>query len=268
MSSKKFTSAAAVGILSILTAQSASAIDITIFDKVPGNSWGSDSRGIFEDDETEPNTQTGQKWDLEAFHLSGSSLSVIGGFNFVSGQDSFACGDIFIDVNGDAVWGTPTSSGGTIKVANSLFNYDYVISFGGRSLSSGYDSNDQTLDGTYKVFSLTGASDVTVTYNDNNESNPWIYYSGGTQVASGSVTQGNYAGTEYSGGTHYELAGINLSFLTADELDGALLKLTMECGNDNLVGRVPHSVPEGGMTAVMLGLGLLGVVGFRRKLEV
>ena len=59
----------------------------------------------------------------------------------------------------------------------------------------------------------------------------------------------------------------SLGFLTPDELDGALLKLTMECGNDNLIGRVPStSVPEGGMTFALLGLGLLGMVGVRRKL--
>ena len=56
-----------------------------------------------EDQETEgipPNTQTGQKWDNEAFFLTGSghatTLTVVSGFNFATGYEGVTTGDIFI----------------------------------------------------------------------------------------------------------------------------------------------------------------------------
>lgn len=264
MSVKTYMAAAALGLFGSAMIQTVGAKDITIFDNVRGNTWGSDARGIEEDQEIEPGAVQGQQWDLEAFHLNGTTLSMVGGFDFINGEDTFASGDIFIDVNGDAVWGTPASSGGTVIENNSAFHYDYVVAFGGRTLTSGLDSDDQTLDGTYKVYSLTGASEVTVRYDVTKASNPWIYNDGGTLVQEGNVTQTAYTGGEYAGATHYELGGIDLSFLGSD-LQGALFKFTMECGNDNLVGRTP--VPDGGLTAALLGIGLFGLSRIRLKLD-
>jgi hypothetical protein len=39
----------------------------------------------------------------------------------------------------------------------------------------------------------------------------------------------------------------------------------MECGNDNIIGRAPTSVPDGGATMALLGLGLLCLAGLQRR---
>jgi len=261
------------------------ATDITIFDTQyayrADGWWGdndnttagaqhSDPRGIAEDNETEPNTQIGQVWDLEAFYYDNGKLTVIGGFDMINGHDTYAAGDIFIDVDGDAVYGTAVTgaaaSNSTTIRSNSLYGYDYVISFGGRTLDASYNSVDQTLDGTYKVYKLTGASDVTVSLIG--QSNPWIYYSGGIEIDSGTVTQtdlgtGTYNGL--TGGQRYSFGDIDLGFIPAGERGDVLFHTTMECGNDNLMGR--GSIPDGGLTLGLFGVGLsvLGVVARRRN---
>ncbi|MBN9689406.1 MAG: VPDSG-CTERM sorting domain-containing protein [Verrucomicrobia bacterium] len=263
--------------------------DITIFDEVTQGKknnkgwWGGsalqndvnvDTRGIKEDNETEPGTAIGQEWDLEAFHLNGTTLSMIGGFNFLTGEGTYASGDIFIDVDGDAVFGpsTPGGTGTTLK-SNSLFGYDYVISLQGRGLNGSYDSVDQTIDGTYKVYKISNSS-VDVTVAAIGSANPWTYHSGGELIRNpatpgsdiyGTATQTAYTGGEYQGfngnNNHYELGGFDLSFLGSQLGPGTLFKFTMECGNDNLIGRVP----DGGTTMLMLGMSLGGLAFVSRR---
>jgi hypothetical protein len=261
----KFTK---LGVLSVVATiaglQGVSGKDITIFDKVDGNGsnpgsvgWAANGIGAAkEDNETEPGTAVGQEWDLEAFHLNGNKLQMIGGFDFLGGEDGNASGDIFIDVNGDAVWGTSVGPGGNQTVSNSVFKYDYVIHFTGRT--------DQTISGNYEVYSLTSsANETTVTFNSNDESNPWIYLNGGTLVTTGTATQAAYSGTEYSGSS-FVFGDFDLSFLSASQLNGALFKFTMECGNDNLIGH--NSVPDGGATVFLMGTGLTALGLLRRRI--
>lgn len=266
--------------------QLAQAADITIFDKVTqaknnnkgwwggggSNDTNTDTRGIKEDNETEPGTEIGQKWDLEAFHLNGTTLNMIGGFNFLAGEGTYASGDIFIDVNGDAVWGptTPGGTGTTVK-SNDMFKYDYVIRLNGRILNSSLDSttgDGQSIDGTYDVFKLSDASSE-VTVASIGSSNPWTYYSGGQKIASGVAVQSAYTGGLYQGyagnDTHYQFGGFDLSFIPVADRDNVFFKFTMECGNDNLIG--VGKVPDSGMTLAMFGLGISGLAVFSRRIR-
>ena len=64
-----------------LMAGSALAIEITINDnrEGTGNSWWENTN---EDQEVEPGMVYNQSWDLEGFFLNGTSLTMIGGFDF------------------------------------------------------------------------------------------------------------------------------------------------------------------------------------------
>lgn len=269
--------------------QGASGVDITIFDQVTqyranastSQWWGDtslaagvqhpDGRGVAEDNETEPGTAIGQQWDVEAFRIDGSTLSLIGGFNFMTGEGTYASGDIFIDVDGDATWGTDVGGGGTTVQSNSLFKYDYVIDLQ-QTVDGSFDSTVSSIGTKYTVYKIDGNADqvISVAVNGNAESNPWIYHSGGEAVV-GQVDRdlnvGLYTGGEYAGfggnDTHHMLQ-FDLSFLGGSIPNGTLFKFTMECGNDNLVGRYA-SVPDNGGTMAMLGGGLMTLGGMRLR---
>lgn len=270
--------------------QGAMAVDITIFDKItqyrstPGSQqwWGDnnnaagvqhpDPRGIAEDNETEPGTAIGQEWDLEAFHLNGTTLSVIGGFNFMTGEGTYASGDIFIDVDGDAVYGTDIGGGGTTTKSNSLFKYDYVIDFQ-QTLNGSFDSTVSSIGPKYTVYKLDPVSDlvISVAVAGNAESNPWIYHSGGEAIpghVNRDIVTGMYTGTEYAGfagNNNHHMIQLDLSFLGSFVPGGTLFKFTMECGNDNLMGRVPNRVSDSGASVAMLGVGLAALGGWMRS---
>jgi hypothetical protein len=161
-------------------------------------------------------------------------------------------GDIFIDVNGDANWGTPITGAPGVQygtVNNSMFHYDYVIHFtgvGGTYLN-------------YDVYQITDASLLEVKYFQNDASNPWRYKDdgSGSLIGSGSAEfvsgltdgQTGFLGDSTPGvGTHNTLS-LDLN-LPESALDGSLLfHYTYECGNDNLIGRVS----EGGNTMILFG---------------
>jgi len=228
---------------------------------------------VAEDNETEPGTAIGQHWDLEAFQIHGRTLSLIGGFNFLAGQGTYASGDIFIDVDGDAAWGSDLGGGGTSLKSNALFRYDYVIDLD-QTVNASFDSTTSSIGSRYTVYRLDGTANqvVSVALANNAEANPWIYHSGGTAIA-GHVDRplisGNYTGGEYAGwgsnNNHY-LLQFDLSFLGATIPDQTLFKFTMECGNDNLLGRY-HSVADTGITLGMLATSALLVLSLSRKIR-
>ena len=237
----------------LLTAGSAFADNITIWD----------GAGVScEDGEAEPGMVQTQVWDLEGFFLDGNQLSMVGGYNFVAGQGDFMSGDIFIST--DAAFGsteiTYTPVDGNHEVGSN-FGYEYVIDLD-------FTESDNY---TYQVFELD-ANDTTITAwypaneVDNPGSNPWQYGSGGDLVASGSfsfLAGLTDAGTGFSGDTHYELSGFDLSFLGLDQ--EFYSHFTMGCGNDNLMGSgTTAPVPEPA-TMLLFGTGLVGLAGISRK---
>src|SRR5476649_2359167 len=90
--------------------------NITISDgNYSGTGWYSNRED--QETETNPNTVTSQQWDLEAMFMAGTNLTLVGGFDFKNGVTwsdghNYKSGDIFIDVNGDAVYGPAAAGSG------------------------------------------------------------------------------------------------------------------------------------------------------------
>jgi hypothetical protein len=244
----------------------------TVLNSSSSNSWWNTAN---EDQEVEPNSPTGQQWDLEAFVLNGTKLIMIGGSNFKSGVRmdgyTYRSGDIFLDVNGDAIYGSAPNPGNTVpgdyKVAN-IFGYDYALRM-------------NFADMTYKINVLTPTSQlITVNLGENFDSNPWRYDSGTRRL--GSFSFDFLAGLSdaeildlydvaLQGGSHYAVV---LDLLTDFQSLGITLEqfyahFTMESGIDNLMGDPPLPACEVPIppTVFLWGTGLGGVflLGKRRK---
>jgi len=238
--------------------------DITISDQ---NYSGSGWYGNHEDNESEtnPNTVQGQDWDLEGMYLdNGTTLTLVGGYDFKNGttynNHTYTTGDIFIDVNGNAVYGQAANGGsGTGGTTTSLFGYEYVLDLDFNSM-------------TYDVIDLTsGATLVRTT--DVPSSNPWKYQSGGTQVQGYQDVSFSYYSnqsnadvgglTGYNGDNVHYAVVVDLSFIPAPT--DLTVHYTYECGNDNLMGHT--RVPDMASTVTLCGAALLGLAGLRRKLQ-
>lgn len=237
--------------------------EITIYDLVSSSETG--WYGQQEDNETEPGTVQHQSWDLEAFFLKGTTLSMVGGYDFVNGVQGngmlFTSGDIFIDVDGDAQYGPDNNGTGyNNTIVNNTFGYDYVLDLDFAS-SEGLKYNIYAIDETASV------QTTTVYYNINQEANPWQYDSGGKLLGSGTIDyqaglNDSQLGLGLVGGAHNVLS-LDLGFLGAD-INNFTVHFTMECGNDNLMGQYYNPIPEPS-TVLLLGIGLLGVVGIGRQ---
>jgi hypothetical protein len=239
--------AACLAVFAIVLSASASNITMSDGRTSTGYVYGSAdfSYGANEDNEVEPGCYAYQQWDLEAFDLNGTTLSVIGGYDMkTTGYEGTVMGDIFVDVGG-----TPA--------------YDYV-----------YDINWNTLN--YNLYSVSGGSLVNITMSPENTwnalSNPVSFNPGTSQLSlfSGRVTyvanKTNaqvlaLTGENVTGGLH-NIASLNVSKI-AELSNGNLVTLhtTMSCGNDNLMGQTRFSVPEPGSFSMIL-MGFLSIAGF------
>ncbi|MBW1646054.1 MAG: PEP-CTERM sorting domain-containing protein [Deltaproteobacteria bacterium] len=221
--------------------------NITIYDGASGTSssypqyddWYNTEA---EDQEVELNCTPGQEWDLEGFFLKDNILSMVGGYDFDNGVEGYDSGDIFLDIDGSY---DPYGGGN--------YGYEYVIDL---------DFNAKS----YNVYDLSGNSVSLLLphYSQNYHSSPWRYDSGGTSVTSGTFTyQEGVGNTGFTGDSHNLVSGIDLGFL--GHQTEFTSHFTMECGNDNLMGK--GVVTPEPTTFLLLGLGFLLMATFgRRKL--
>ncbi|MBW1718992.1 MAG: PEP-CTERM sorting domain-containing protein [Deltaproteobacteria bacterium] len=239
-----------------LAAPSADALvlgtDITTYDGSSSSITG--WYGQQEDQEVEPGCAGNQEWDLEGFFLKGSELQAVGGFDFKNGvanYPTYTTGDIFIDTDGSTNSITQASNGQTYVDNN--FGYEYVIDLS-------FD------DYSYEVLKLNpDSTTVTVYYSQNQNTNPWKYSSGGTEITGGtfayyaSLNDADVDGLQ--GDLHYAITGFDLDFISGMAFTS---HLTLGCGNDNLMGSGTAPVPEPA-TIILMSTGLLGIAGVGRK---
>jgi hypothetical protein len=235
-------------------------INITTYD---GEGSGTGWYGTNEDQEVSNGCVTGQNWDVEAFVLDGTKLSLFGGYNFVTGERdnyrnlTFTSGDIFLDIDGDARYGSSISSSNNnrdgYQTVRNNNGWDYVLDLDMQNLS-------------YNIYGLTDQSLVeTVYFSQNADANPWRYTSGGGFVGNGIITYATMltdSQTGLRGGYHNQLT-VDLSFLGSTSFTA---HYTMGCGNDNIIGQGVVDVPEPGLLGlVALGILFLPFVNKRKK---
>ncbi|MDM8555757.1 PEP-CTERM sorting domain-containing protein [Desulfococcaceae bacterium HSG7] len=271
--------------------------NITISDedsKDSGWSW----YGAQEDQENEPGTNAGQNYDLEAFFLDADNaeLSMVMGYDFKGNKDQrWDAGDIYFELGASVHEGTSDAQFG-MGAHNPNDDSNYQGEIYDRT-SDGYDSSDLEHDGSVNynwgynlvfdidfgsfsegvVNSETGFTEYTFNYdvvslNENSynlgthyknfdESGAWRYDSGGDVLEEdmvGTYLMGLDDGVGITGGSHNVVTVDLAGFVDPTTF---VSHFTMECGNDNLMG---DPVPEPS-TIILLGLGILGLVGFRKK---
>ncbi len=250
--------------------------EITAFDESARSGWGNYTawwNSQDEDQETEYYTEIGQAWDLEAFFLEGTDLTMVGGYDFKNGYHTTTSGDIFIDVDGDMIYGQDVisfGSDGNKEMAN-IFGYDYVL-----------DMNFET--SSYDVYSIDeSATLLTGYYRSNDKTGAWGYAGGGQAISADNMfsyqtglSDSDVGGL--AGGTHNAVGGIDLSFLSSDIPVDFAVHFTMSCSNDNLIGLGTLAADSGGggggsaatpepATMFLLGCGMIGLALLRKKFD-
>ena len=285
-----------------LVAGTAGAANITIDDGMtPNATWGVGATGQGgEDQEVESGCLMGQEWDVEGMFLTGTTLALVGGWDFENGLSDpqypnnpddhhSASGDIFIATGDAPTYGEDAA--GVTSSKMSAYGYDYVI-----------DVN--WLAGTYTVFSDSDNHLVdTVTEANNQAANPYRRESGGEEItsAAGNFTSYGYEGddplpteyanegfdgTDYTDGSHaynkegtpYDAEGQRyavtfdlgwLDDILGTSQDEVWFHFTEQCGNDSAMGNVTDwseesqvVVPEPASMG-LLGFGLFGLLATR-----
>jgi len=222
--------------------------NITIEDKVYSSVTG--WYGQQEDQEVEPGCIASQIWDLEGFFINNNTLTMVGGYDFKDGHDGMMSGDIFIDTDLNASYGSFNDNTGSGEViVSNTFGYEYAIQLN-------FDTFKYTV---YQI--IDGVTTVSIFHNINQESNPWKYNDGGIIVGQYDFDfYENLTNNDVDGllGDNHYATSINLSnFLGPDQQ--FISHFTMECGNDNLMGQgTTTPVPEPA-SCILLLLGLFSI---------
>jgi hypothetical protein len=243
---------------------------------------GYNNRGNFgigaEDNETEVGTISGQQWDMEAFVLNGTQLSIVAGFDLLNGVQAhnISAGDLFIKVGGGTPAFSPTNFGAG-NVRNSVYNYNYAI-----DLSKATRFGNASFGPTAQVYSLSSTTWLNSTIYDQFGANPWKY-DNNLNAGAGAATAISYVtgvadnapalqalGLGSLVGGYHNILTINLNFLTGTILPGTPIHFsyTMECGNDSLKGFVASSffqVPDSTSSLLLVAAGMLLMIPFGLK---
>jgi len=238
--------------------------------------------------EVEPGMQTGAVWDLAAFVTpTQGTLGVLSGYDLKNGYAGTTIGDIFVSITPGSL--TPLADPNTPYpqfVTDSTYHYDYAIHMN-------FTASIWGAAGTYSVIQLAPS---TVIENGeysgsgfyNAASQPWRVaqtLGNGTVISSGAL---GYTNTESSSAAsllagfsvtsdykYYATVGTSwLNPIIGNETNpDVIYKLTMECGNDNMLGEQTggfQRVPDGYATLSLLGIGILAIAGaskFRTRLS-
>ncbi len=234
--------------------------NITQFDGYIGSSsnptynewWNTEQ----EDQEVEPGAATGQQWDLEGFFLSdgtgdeeADSLAMVGGFNFAGGESWVDSGDIFIDTDMDTEYydyvmdlDFQTSGSYTYTVYHNDGSMLYNLTHGGPSGAT-----------QGKAWTVSNPGTATIIQGYNNIAMNYLSNKSDSQMGGG-----------VTGGSH-DAVIVDVSFLGSNTTFS--LHNAIECGNDFTSGSgTTAAVPEPA-TIFLLGSGLLGLFGFRKKIR-
>ncbi len=255
----------------ILVASVAQARDIDITANDGGlhpQQYANDPRpGVQEVGYVSPASIADNSWDLKlvGYNPTTHTVSIVGGFNFLTGNGLYAMGDLFFKTGGGVLPhpSRPAPVDGAFNYPNPGFNYAvHFTSVAGSTL-------------LYDVYALSPASVVkTVLFAANAEADPFalvpdsqstLLESGVANVTGGltsAVVDAAFNTDIGNTGDNFQLQA-NLGFLAGKDFS---LFCTYECGNDALKGQyiaaaVP--VPEVGTWAAAVGL--LVVAGFSAR---
>ena len=260
----KTFSCLATGIVVSALMFSASADNITIADgstsPQSGYLWNAAWMGTnAEDNEVEPGCQTGQNWDLEAFLLNGTTLTVVSGYDLKNGFDGTAAGDLFVDVGGDAGYDYVYDidwSGGTYR----LFEIDGNGTIQNITMSPENTLNSASNPVGYVPAQGQNAPSYSLDYQAHIHSGQALVTATGDAAAEALKGANNWNGAFND---YHNIASFDVSQFSGTD---ATFHLTMSCGNDNLMGKSHIPVPEpASLSLILLGLLNLGGLMIARK---